>query len=87
MTALSDICDALKERPPVAEGQRRFILVGVSAYQSLVCEAEDHAEPKAIAVKSDGPRFDIVRTDEFKGWAIVDRPEPSFIRKNRHEFR
>lgn len=76
MTARSDIRAALQTAGPVPTGKRRWIIVGMSAAQSLAVHGWDGITrtdwTAAIPKRLDG--FPIVTTDEFSGWTIVDRP-------------
>jgi hypothetical protein len=68
MTALSDIMDALRCAPPIPPGHMRVVKVGAAAARAICCEYERGEEPTKIL------HYPLIRTDEFKGWDIVDVP-------------
>lgn len=72
MTALSDISARLAKLGPVAAGHKRFVVLGPSAIRSVQCETANFARPAGITY--DGTRFEIVETDQFNGFEVVDRP-------------
>lgn len=59
--------------PPVEAGKRRFVLVGWAAMRSLRAESRDpNVKPASLANSNE--RYGLIETNEFPGWAVVDRP-------------
>lgn len=84
MSAFDDISKALGSMPPPEAGKRRYVLVGDSALKALRAHGVLSGGEEPTYFGNSSVQYPIVKTDDFRGWEIVDRPAPKFGLAGKH---